>query len=182
MSRFRLVTLSLVALILMAAFLVACSTGPKVHPGPKNAEVCEGPPQPAPEPEPEPEPAPQVDMQAVAREAALERIRTERIYFAFDSDRILPESEKNLEEIAGLLKEYQDISLEIQGHCDERGSVDYNMELALRRAEAAKRFLVKEGVPEERLSASALGKADPLMAGHSENAWAKNRRCEFIIK
>lgn len=163
------------AFLVLAVFLTSCG-GPRVASGPKSPELCQ-----TPAPRPRPVVPPQEDLSAQARAQALERIRRERIYFAYDSDQILPESEANLEQIADILKEYEDISLTVQGHCDERGSVEYNMELALRRAKAAKAFLVAMGVSPGRLSISALGKKDPLVDGHSEEAWAKNRRCEFII-
>lgn len=182
MRKYRLLPL----LFAMTALLFSCG-GPRVAPGPKPPEVCQAPAKPA---EPEPvvveleevfEEEPQEDTAAVARAGALERLRRERIYFAFDSDEILPESRENLVEIAAILEEYPDISLEIQGHCDERGSVEYNLALALRRAEAAMRFLEGQGVDGERLSVSAQGKETPLVEGHSEEAYAKNRRCEFIV-
>ena len=70
----------------------------------------------------------------------------------------------------------------IEGHCDERGSVEYNLALGERRARAAKDFLVSYGVPATRLTTISYGKERPFDSGHDEGAWAKNRRAHFISK
>jgi peptidoglycan-associated lipoprotein len=70
----------------------------------------------------------------------------------------------------------------IEGHCDERGSVEYNLALGERRARAAKDFLVSYGVPATRLTTISYGKERPFDAGHDESAWAKNRRAHFVSK
>jgi len=72
--------------------------------------------------------------------------------------------------------------LVVEGHCDERGTAEYNMALGDRRAESAKRYLVLLGVPEGILSTVSYGKEKPVDTGHTEDAWAKNRRAHFVLK
>ena len=72
--------------------------------------------------------------------------------------------------------------IEIQGHCDERGSNEYNLALGTRRAESAKRYLVDLGIPGGRVSTVSYGEEQPAVRGHNELAWAKNRRDEFAVR
>jgi peptidoglycan-associated lipoprotein len=70
----------------------------------------------------------------------------------------------------------------VEGHCDERGSVEYNLALGERRAKAAKEFLVSYGIPANRLTTISYGKERPFDPGHDENSWAQNRRAHFVSK
>ncbi len=76
---------------------------------------------------------------------------------------------------------YSTVKIQIEGHCDERGTAEYNLALGERRANSAKKYLVSLGIPADRLSTISYGKEMPLDPGHNEEAWAKNRRAHFII-
>ncbi len=101
------------------------------------------------------------------------------IHFDFDKYDIKKEAAEILKEIADYLKANPDIRLLIEGHCDERGTREYNLQLGMRRAESAKKYLIDLGIDEKRLETISYGKDKPLVDEHNEEAWAKNRRCEF---
>lgn len=101
------------------------------------------------------------------------------IFFAFDSFALSPESRAILQAKAEALGLKSGVTLVIEGHCDERGTDEYNLALGERRARAAYEYLVRLGVSPSRLSLVSFGEERPLMEGDSESAWAKNRRCEF---
>jgi peptidoglycan-associated lipoprotein len=101
------------------------------------------------------------------------------VYFDFDRSNIRADQVTNLEsDLALLLRDTQTI-VEIQGHCDERGTTDYNLALGQRRADAAKRWLVARGVAASRIHTISYGEERPVDPGHDEDAWARNRRDEF---
>lgn len=105
----------------------------------------------------------------------------ERVHFDFDSYLLTPEAREILVKNAEALTEGPQVKVRIAGHCDERGSDDYNLALSDRRARAALEYLVSLGVPRERLSVIGYGKERPLAPGHDEEAWAQNRRDEFEV-
>jgi len=117
----------------------------------------------------------------LAKEEATEKIK-QRIYFAFDSHQLSSKAREKLKKKAGLLKKYSDINLIIGGHCDERGTEEYNLALGERRAKAAYEFLIVLGIDPSRMSYVSYGEEKPLVQGHNEEAWARNRRAEFRIK
>jgi len=103
------------------------------------------------------------------------------VYFALDSDELTPESQKVLDDDAALLKKYGSWAITIEGHCDERGTAEYNLALGERRAVAARTYLVSLGIPADRLRTVSYGKEFPFDAGHDEPAYVKNRRAHFVI-
>lgn len=106
-------------------------------------------------------------------------VLSKMIHFDFDKYDIKKEAGEVLKEIADYLKANPEIRILIEGHCDERGTREYNLQLGMRRAEAAKKYLVDLGIDEKRLETISYGKDKPLIDEHNESAWAKNRRCEF---
>lgn len=116
-----------------------------------------------------------------ARKKAIENIKR-MIHFAFDSSQLSSQARKILKKKAALLKKYSEINLIIEGHCDERGTEEYNLALGERRSKAASEFLVLLGVDPSRMNCISYGEEDPLVKGHNEEAWAKNRRNEFVIE
>jgi peptidoglycan-associated lipoprotein len=102
-----------------------------------------------------------------------------RVNFEFDSDRMT--NPELLTENAKLLQQYPEIRVEIQGHCDERGTADYNVALGERRASAVVRALASQGVPKNRLKTLSYGEERPLDRGDGETVWAMNRRAEFRV-
>jgi peptidoglycan-associated lipoprotein len=103
------------------------------------------------------------------------------IRFDFDKYDIRPQDAAVLKENAALLAKAPSVKIQIEGHCDERGTIEYNLALGERRANSAKRYLVSLGIPESRVSTISYGKERPLDPAHTEDAWAKNRRAHFII-
>jgi peptidoglycan-associated lipoprotein len=103
------------------------------------------------------------------------------IHFNFDRYDIRPEDAAILRENAALLKKFSNVKVQIEGHCDARGTVEYNLALGERRANQTKAYLVSLGVSTDRISTISYGKERPLDPGQTEEAWAKNRRAHTII-
>jgi len=102
-------------------------------------------------------------------------------HFDFDKYDIRPKDVAILRENAALLKKYPKVKIQIEGHCDERGTVEYNLALGERRATSTKNYLVSLGISADRLSTISYGKERPLDPGHNEEAWTKNRRAHTVI-
>jgi peptidoglycan-associated lipoprotein len=103
------------------------------------------------------------------------------IHFDFDKYDIRPGDAEILKETAALLMKNSSVKIQIEGHCDERGTVEYNLALGERRSNSAKRYLSSLGITADRISTISYGKEKPLDPGHNEEAWAKNRRDHFIV-
>ena len=103
------------------------------------------------------------------------------IYFDFDKYDIRPQDASVLKENAALLMTYPNVKIQIEGHCDERGTIEYNLALGERRANNCKNYLISLGIPGNRISAISYGKERPVDPGHNEEAWAKNRRAHTVI-
>jgi peptidoglycan-associated lipoprotein len=102
------------------------------------------------------------------------------IYFDFDDATLRADAKDALRFNADVLRAEPEVAVEIQGHCDERGSEEYNLALGQRRAESARRYLVDMGIKSGRLSTQSYGESMPAVRGHDESAWSKNRRGEFV--
>jgi peptidoglycan-associated lipoprotein len=107
---------------------------------------------------------------------------SEDIHFEFDQYVLSDTAKQNLNKKAQWLKAYPSAKALIEGHCDERGSAEYNLALGQKRADAAMQYLVSLGINANRLSTISYGKEKPLDPGHTEAAWAKNRRDHFVLK
>ena len=128
------------------------------------------------------EAARRAEAERIAAETAAARtILEERIHFDYDRSAITPAAEQKLMQKLAVLRANADVRLRIAGHADERGSIEYNLALAQRRAEAAKDFLVGFGVAPTRLETVSFGEDRPLVNASNEQAWAQNRRDEFTI-
>ena len=103
------------------------------------------------------------------------------IYFAYDSSEIGVSEQAKLEYVANYLLQNQQFKLIIEGHCDERGSIEYNRALGERRAIAIRERLVKLGITDDRMQTISYGEEKPAVMGSDESAWAKNRRGELIL-
>ena len=103
------------------------------------------------------------------------------IYFAFDKSNLRENAKAGLEHNYQLLQEYPDVIVQIEGHCDERGTVEYNLSLGERRAKSAQTYLISLGIAPERLTTISYGEERPAVEGTGEDVWSKNRRCEFRI-
>ena len=105
----------------------------------------------------------------------------DRIYFGFDRSDITAESRQVLLRQAALLNQNPSWTVTIEGHCDERGTVEYNLGLGERRANATKQALIALGVAAGRLNVISYGKERPAVVGHNEQAWAQNRRAVTVV-
>ena len=106
----------------------------------------------------------------------------ELVLFNYDSSVLTPEAQERLTKKAKYLKRDSGVKIIIEGHCDERGSTEYNLALGERRAEAAKAFLVDMGISASRLTTISYGKERPFVKGRYESAWSLNRRAHFVIE
>ena len=103
------------------------------------------------------------------------------INFGFDRYDLTPTAREILSQNAELLLRHSRIKVQIEGHCDERGTIEYNLALGERRANSTRQYLVSLGVSPNRISTISYGEEMPLDPGHNEDAWSQNRRAHFII-
>ncbi|MDX1623713.1 MAG: peptidoglycan-associated lipoprotein Pal [Gemmatimonadota bacterium] len=130
------------------------------------------------------------DAEEEARRRAEERARAEReramaelrepIYFAFDESELEPSAREKLQRKAEVLRTYPELRVRIEGHADERGTVEYNLALGERRAESARSYLIDLGIDGDRLTTVSYGEERPAVEGSNEAAWSRNRRDEFV--
>jgi len=104
------------------------------------------------------------------------------VYFAYDSYDLSPTSLATLRENAETLKAYASYGVALEGHCDERGTIDYNLALGEKRASSVRDYLVSLGVQRSRVRIITYGEERPVDPGHTEAAWSKNRRAEFLVE
>jgi peptidoglycan-associated lipoprotein len=180
-----------VVVAIVAAIAVSCKkrVDPVVRPQPP-ATVSEAPAEDAPPPLAPPPPirdeipTPSVsdpaigskDLDALNRNSPLAPV-----FFALDSYELNDEARTILQASAKVLQQQPSWQITVEGHCDERGTAEYNLSLGERRALAAKSYLVSLGVAADRLRTVSYGKEFPFDPGHDDAAWAKNRRAHFVI-
>jgi peptidoglycan-associated lipoprotein len=170
--RRALSSVTLVALTLSFLF-VGCS---KEEPPPPTAEAQPRPvAPPPPPPAPAPAPGPSISQQA------FQDFQNQDIFFDFDKYDLRMDARGVLDRKAGFLNQNSSVRSQIEGHCDERGTNEYNLALGERRANAAKQYLTTAGVSPARLTTISYGEERPLDPGHNEAAWARNRRAHFVI-
>ena len=122
----------------------------------------------------------QREAERTARQALME-MESEKIYFDYDKSELKPEARAVLTKKAAWLRANPEYSITIEGHCDERGSTEYNLALGERRADAAAKFLSALGLSANRISTVSYGEEKPVDSRSNETAWAKNRRDEFVL-
>lgn len=113
--------------------------------------------------------------------AQFRMFESQHIYFTFDKSDLTAESQALLKQKANWLRDNASYPVRIDGHCDERGTNEYNLALGERRADAAKKFLMDLGISGDRISTLSYGEERPADPGHNEQAWSKNRRDEFKL-
>ena len=111
----------------------------------------------------------------------LEASAGDRVFFAFDRADISPEAREILGRQADWLRRYPNVTVTIEGHCDERGTREYNLALGERRAQAAKNVLVASGISVSRISTISYGKERPAVVGSAEESYAQNRRAVTVV-
>lgn len=109
-------------------------------------------------------------------------LNDQRVFFAFNSSEISDEANDNLLGQSLYMKNHEDVKIQIAGNCDERGSTEYNLALGARRANAAKRVLVNDGIDASRISTISYGKERPLVRGTGEDVWKYNRNATTTVK
>ncbi len=132
-------------------------------------------------PPPPPTPAPADTLVEHPGQANTEEVMAlSDVNFDYDSSDLSDDAKATLSANGAYLLKNMNVSVSVEGHCDERGTVQYNLALGERRATSAKDFLVSYGVAEGRISTISYGKEQPIDPGHDEEAWAKNRRAHFV--
>ena len=109
-------------------------------------------------------------------------LNNQRVFFAFNSAEISEEANNNLLGQSLYMKNHEDTKIQIAGNCDERGSTEYNLALGARRANAAKKVLVNDGIDARRISTISYGKERPLVLGTGEDVWKFNRNATTTVK
>lgn len=133
-------------------------------------------------PEPVVEEQPEVETkEEVVVYKAPDMVMQEDIYYEFDKSTLTPTAQDNLLRKAEWLRENPNATVTIEGHCDERGTNEYNLALGDRRAESAKAFLTDLGIDSSRLTTISYGEERPIDPRSNEEAWAKNRRAHFVV-
>lgn len=160
---------------LLAAFAAGCAK-----------KAVEAPPTPPPAPpvvqtEPTPTPAP-VEPPAPAPTPKVTASDFTDAFFDYDSYALREDAKVALDRAAKILRDNPDVALTVEGHCDERGTAEYNQALGEKRANAARDYLANAGVPAARLQSLSYGKERPFAEGHDESAWAQNRRAHLVIR
>jgi peptidoglycan-associated lipoprotein len=149
----------MIGIVAAVLLLAACSSTPPATPGGPGGPIG-GPGGPG------YAPGSQQDLAATAGD---------RVFFAYDQATISPEGQQILERQAAWLKRYANVSVTIEGHCDERGTREYNLALGERRAQAVKNVLVALGIPAARIQTISYGKERPIVVGSDEAGYAQNR-------
>jgi peptidoglycan-associated lipoprotein len=156
--------------------LAGCAKKPpaKLPPAPPQTTTTAPEPTPPPTTEPSgPTPGSRADFVAQAG--------SDTVHFATDSSDIDSEAQSILTKQAAWLQKFPNVRVTIEGHCDERGTREYNLALGDRRANSAKNFLVNAGVAASRISVISYGKERPIATGSDEEAWAQNRRAVTVV-
>lgn len=128
-------------------------------------------------------PSPSVQESPSAEQIAMAQRESplKDIFFDFDKSNIRDDAKPNLDEDLQWLRANQTAQTTIEGHCDERGTVEYNLGLGERRAKAARDYLVAAGIDVRRIKTVSFGKERPFVLGHDEAAWKWNRRAHFVV-
>lgn len=114
--------------------------------------------------------------------AALNALNIQNIYFDFDRSNIRLDAREILKANADIFKQNANTKIIVEGHCDERGTAEYNMALGERRAQEAKQYLVNLGIDSSRIATISYGEERPADAQSTEEAWAQNRRAQFVLE
>ncbi len=112
----------------------------------------------------------------------MDEFQNEDIHFEFDAYVLMDEAKAILDKKVDFLRRYPAVRITIEGHCDERGTNDYNLALGERRANSAWQYLVNSGIEPSRLNMISYGEERPIAMGHDEASWAKNRRAHFVVQ
>ncbi|MGE5246459.1 MAG: peptidoglycan-associated lipoprotein Pal [Betaproteobacteria bacterium] len=179
-------TVALTAAIAIVAAGCHKKVPPQAPAPPPPPPAAPAPPPPPPPPPPAPAPAPKpLTEEEVFAQKSLEQLNAEHplddAFFDLDKSDIRDDAKPALQKDAAWMQKWTSTQVTIEGHCDERGSSEYNLALGERRANAVKDYLVSLGVPAGRLATISKGKEQPFCTGHDESCWQQNRRGHFIV-
>jgi peptidoglycan-associated lipoprotein len=187
-------TAGLVLIVFSVLGVAACGGRklPVARPGPPPPPPASSTPAPATRPPSPPEPVaePTIVPAEPVRDDAISSASLDDlnrssplrpVFFEYDSSELSTEAQRALDSNAAVLKQYSTWAVTIEGHCDERGTAEYNLALGERRAVNARAYLVSLGISNDRLRTVSYGKEFPFDPGHGEAAFAKNRRAHFVI-
>ena len=184
---------ALVVLIVLLSVLVGACKGkakppvarPMPPPSVTDPNAVAPPPPAPPQPVAEPVIVPPMPAEDAIGSKSLDDLNRDSplkpLFFELDQSDVSSEGQQVLQANAAVLKKYPGMQVTIEGHCDERGTAEYNLALGERRALAAKNYLVSLGIPADRVKTVSYGKEFPFDPGKSEDAYAKNRRGHFVI-
>jgi peptidoglycan-associated lipoprotein len=188
----RAAQITLMSLLLAGLIITGCARRPATTAASAATPAPAAAPSPAPAPAPSaPSPAPAPPAPAAAAPAPAPRpvpkefmavAALKEVYFDFDKYDIRPEDAKTLDANATWLKSNGDNLVLIEGHCDERGTNEYNLALGERRAKSTMNYLVSQGIQANRITIISYGEERPVCTEKTEACWAKNRRANFLVK
>ena len=188
----RAAQITLMSLLLAGLMITGCAKRPATTAASAAAPAPAAAPSPAPAPSTPSAaaPAPPAPAAAAAPAPAPRPVPKEfmavaalkEVYFDFDKYDIRPEDAKTLDANATWLKSNGDNLVLIEGHCDERGTNEYNLALGERRAKATMNYLVSQGIQANRITIISYGEERPVCTEKTEACWAKNRRANFLVK
>ena len=160
----------LLLILALAGYFSGCGKKPR--------PVTEKPPVEQPKPKEEPKEEPVTEPTEEPRPGEISFVK---IYFDFDKYNVRDDAKSGLERNARVLRDNRNVRIQIEGHCDERGTVEYNLALGERRAAAVKSFLVSQGIPAARIGTISYGKERPDPVGSDESAWSRQRRGQTTL-
>lgn len=179
--------MSLLCLWLVGGLATGCKkkkpvTAPEAAPPPVLQEMAPPPePMPSPEPPPTDEPDPlEGDLASVNAHLRQQGVLDD-VYFQYDQSDLSEEGRQALARTAGFLRSNPRFRLTVEGHCDERGTNEYNLSLGERRAQAVRSYLASLGVPAEALMSISYGEEKPACSTSEESCWSQNRRAHLVI-
>ncbi|MFQ5656635.1 MAG: peptidoglycan-associated lipoprotein Pal [Candidatus Methylomirabilales bacterium] len=161
----------------VALLLTGCPKKPEVQTG----GIAAAPEEPVARPEPIPEP-PMVIVEEQEEVVVVEEFELKDVFFDFDKSVIRSDAREALDQNVDVLNANSDVSILVEGHCDERGTNEYNLALGERRAKAVRDYLVAGGIDSNRISTISYGEERPFVLGHDESAWKWNRRGHFVAQ
>jgi peptidoglycan-associated lipoprotein len=190
MTRVRQFASVLGLCLILAVVAAGChkkvpAPAPAPPPAPPPTAPATPPPPPAPPPPaPAPAPRPLTEEEIFARKS-VDQLNAERplddVFFDLDKSEIREDAKGRLQKDADWMKKWTTTQVSVEGHCDSRGSAEYNLALGSRRANAVKEYLSNLGVPAGRVTVVSKGKEQPVCAEAAESCWQQNRRGHFVI-
>lgn len=180
----KIIPMLILGLTISLMGLLGCATQKKAVIEQKPAPVEKVVVEQKPAPQPQVKEAPQkIEKVVVVEEkpSVPKDLKFGSIYFDFDTSTIRSDQQSMLRNNAQLLSQYMTVTILIEGHCDERGTNEYNVALGQRRADAVKDYMIDYGIDRSRISTVSYGEEHLVDSGHNETAWAKNRRSELSI-